>query len=146
MYFRFIMLLLLVVSGNFARASDCGMRPSVTYEDRYGEKTGILITEERMRGVPAWSPEKGENSEPPLSVGAAIHIVKLWIKSKRDKKSDLHIFRVSLPGTSCWALRGYWYYLFQLVPNKQDGALPYNRLFVAVLMDGSIVEPIPVKQ
>ncbi len=107
-----------------------------------GFRIKLVIPSEKMKAAPKWSPEKGE---PPLTIANLIKIATSWARNKYKRFDDVKIGEISLMGRGCWANEGYWYYQVDFTPIMDGNQLWSTAYFAAVLMDGTVIEPVKEK-
>jgi len=122
-----------------------GIRPSVIYSDCLLRDPSvwfeITVTESAIDRAPKWK-EKDEN--PPLSARRAIELADM-LRAKLVNETEewkWHLECVSLTPFDPESPRGRWFWQISYYA-VQDGtyARPLNHLHLAVLMDGTVVEP-----
>jgi hypothetical protein len=138
-----LFLLATVSTGACAGDPDCGDHPVITTTKDDGTTIGIVITDEHLRKSPRWSIEAGE---PPLSISKAVAAAKAWGKKTYTRYDDVRIQSISLDAIGCRSVRDKWYYLVHFSPIIDGNAVFGGGFFAAVLMDGTVIGPVPVKR
>jgi hypothetical protein len=104
----------------------------------FGKSYTISVTREALRRAPAWD-ESAEN--PPLSARRALKLATECQRALVAAPADWewHLMYLGLRQNN-----GRWYWLanFEAYPTRHafDGVAP--NLYVAVLMDGTVVKPV----
>jgi len=133
----------LFICGSFAAGAqniNCAKFP-ISYEKlEDGTTLGILVSEAQFKRAPPWS----GHGEPPLSIGRVIAIAEQWGKSKYRAYDSAGIQSVSLTEFGCPGQPKYWWYSVHFVAVKK-GKPSFGGNSVAILLDGTIVEPTKVK-
>lgn len=91
---------------------------------------------ERMKRLPDWKPNIADGGDPPLSVGAAVKIARLWV-IKNGAPKDTRLQRVFLKPID-WEgtlFPNEYYYIITFEAGLLDS------IDCVVLVDGSVVEP-----
>ena len=142
---RIVLLSLLITTTSVANAAspECGNHPVITITKTDGTAIGIVISDEQWKKAPRWKVEAGE---PPLSLSKAISIAKAWAKKTYTRYDDVTIEGVDLNAHGCATTRDQWYYLVHFSPIMDGQRLFGGSYIAAVLMDGTVVGPIPVKR
>ena len=122
---------------------DCGNHPVMTMTKDDGTTIGIVISDERRKKFPAWKIGSGE---PPLSISKAVAAATDWGKKTYTRIDDVRIHSISLSSISCLSVKDKWYYLVSFSPIIDGNAVYGSGYFAAVLMDGTVVGPVPVKR
>ena len=140
----FIVFLLGAISAAaYAEGPDCGDHPVMTTTKDDGTAVGIVITDDQRRKSPTWNIESGE---PPLSISKAIAAAKVWGKKTYTRFDDVRIHSVSLSSIGCYSVKDKWYYLVNFSPIIDGNAVYGSGYFAAILMDGTVIGPVPVKR
>jgi hypothetical protein len=121
----------------------CGDRPVLTSIKDDGTAIGIVISDEQRSKMPRWSIDSGD---PPLALSKAIAAAKAWAKKAYTRYDDVRVDSISLSSFGCATARDQWYYLVNFSPIIDGNVLFGGTYFAAVLMDGSVVAPVPVKR
>jgi hypothetical protein len=142
---RTVVLLLLCVTVLTAHASppDCGNHPVLTTTKADGTAIGIVISDAQIGKAPTWSIESGE---PPLSISKAVAAAKAWGKKTYTRYDDMRIESISLNSLGCSSSKNQWYYVVNFSPIIDGNVLFGGSYFAAVLMDGTVIGPVPVKR
>jgi hypothetical protein len=136
-------LLAAVTTSALAGGPDCGDHPVMTAMKDDGTAIGIVISEEQRKRSPTWNIESGE---PPLSISKAVAAAKAWGKKTYTRYDDVRIHSVSLSPIGCFSVKDKWYYLVNFSPIIDGNSVYGSGYFAAVLMDGTVVGPVPVKR
>ncbi|MCC8361690.1 hypothetical protein LK996_01145 [Lysobacter sp. A6] len=116
----------------------CGMESVYSTTGPDGKTTELRLDFDALARMPAWTPG---NSDPPLSVAKASQLALAWGKHRYRRYDDVRIAEILLTSAGCRQTSPRWYYRVQFRPMMEgNGVLGYDQ-FVAVLMDGTIVEP-----
>lgn len=134
-----LMLLLTLVLSADALARDCGKVPAMAHQMQDGTRLALMIPSEVMRRTPKWTPGDGE---PPLPVRDAVSIAQNWARDKYTRFDRVDIAGIDLFGRSCWAAEGHWFYIVHFSPIINGNPLRDTSYFVAILMDGTVVEAV----
>lgn len=126
-----------------AGGPSCGDHPVMTTVKEDGTAIGIVITDEQRSRSPTWNIESGE---PPLSISKAVAVAKAWGKKTYTRYDDVRIHGVSLSSIGCYSAKDKWYYLVNFSPIIDGNAIYGSGYFAAVLMDGTVIGPVPVKR
>ena len=140
-----VLLLLIGLWGaNLAFAEDqpCGSQAMMTMTKGDGSKLALFIPPAQISNSPAWSPE---TSEPPLPVSKAVQLATEWAKKEHKRFDGVQVRGINLGTYGCPAPKDRWYYTIHFVPVMDTIPLMVPGYFVAVLMDGTILGPTPVK-
>ena len=139
---RYIALIVLSLCYGLAQAN-CGDRPVMTTQKEDGTTVGLVVTEEQQHKTPKWKIGSGE---PPLALSKAIGAALSWAKKNYKRYDDVQVHSISLSSIGCSQARDKWYYLVHFSPIIDGNALFGSGYFAAVLMDGTVVGPTPVKR
>ena len=142
---RAIVLVLVAVAslGAHAQSRECGNHPVLTTTKEDGRTIGIIISDEQRRKAPNWNIDSGE---PPLSISKAVVAAKAWAKKTYTRYDDVQIQSISLSSFGCSSMKDKWYYTVSFTPIIDGNAVFSGGYFAAVLMDGTVVGPVPVKR
>jgi hypothetical protein len=136
-------LLAAAFTGAHAARPDCGDHPVMTTTKADGTTIGVVIKDEQLKKSPTWNIESGE---PPLSISKAVTAAKAWGKRTYTRYDDVRIQSISLSAIGCTSVKDKWYYMVHFSPIIDGNAVFGGGYFAAVLMDGTVVGPIPVKR
>lgn len=139
----FIVILSGAVSTAAYAGPDCGDHPVMTTTKDDGTTIGIVISDEQRKKSPAWEIESGE---PPLSISKAVAAATDWGKKTYTRFDDVRIHSISLSSIGCHSVKDKWYYLVSLSPIIDGNAVYGSGYFAAVLMDGTVIGPVPVER
>lgn len=136
---QFICAACLLIATNATAKDFCGMGQSEmngVMED--GRKVSLILDGARVLGTPAWDFER---EDVPLSVNAASKLAMEWAKKKYREYDAVNINVITIRSFSCGDKFLHWYYVFDF-STVEDGQRSHDvGNWLAVLMDGSIVEP-----
>ena len=103
------------------------------------------ITRTQIEKVPAWTPQDG--TAPPLQIDAA---VDLGLASVRARHPDFSTFELGLIEISRihtpHPLPNRWAYFVRFTPVVDGNRVMGGTYVAAVLMDGTILEPVTIPQ
>lgn len=133
---------LLSVTQVFAQEASCGSQAMVTIAKADGSKSGLIIAPTQISSSPAWSPETGE---PPLPLSKAVQLATEWAKKEHKRFDGVQVRGVNVTPYGCPTPKDRWYYTVHFAPIIDSIPLLAPGYFVAVLMDGTIIGPTPVK-
>jgi hypothetical protein len=108
-----------------------------------GGKNELVIDSSKVEKTPQWTPGVGE---PPLMIGKATSIALSWGKKHFSRFDGVEIDRISLADSSCSGEGKKWYYIFEFTPVMAGNRMFGSGNWLAVLMDGSIIETQITKQ
>lgn len=123
-------------------AADCGTRTVMSTTRDDGTKIGIVISDAQFSRAPSWSPEKGE---PPLSIAQVIKVSLSWAKQTYKRFDSVQIQGISLSEVGCNPGERSWYYLVHFAPIMDGSRIFSGGYFAGVLMDGTVVGPVQIK-
>ena len=126
-----------------AGPSDCSNYPVLTTTKEDGTTIGIVISDELRKRTPQWNIESGD---PPLPLSKAVAAAKAWAKKTYTRYDDVKVECVTLNSYGCAIAKNQWYYLVHFSPIIEGNALFGGTYFAAVLMDGTVVGPVPIKR
>ena len=139
---RISIFIALILSSPLAGAS-CGDRPLITWQKEDGTSVGVVVTEEQQNKTPKWKMGAGD---PPLSLTKAIDTALAWGTKNYKRYDSVQIHSISLNSIGCSAAKDKWYYLVHFAPVIDGNAIFGSGNMAAVLMDGTVVGPVPVKR
>jgi hypothetical protein len=132
----------LITSQVFAQDASCGSQAMMTIAKADGSKSGLFISPTQISNSPAWSPE---TSEPPLSFSKAVQLATEWAKKEHKRFDGVQVRGINVTPYVCPTPKDRWYYTVHFAPIIDSIPLLAPGYFVAVLMDGTLVGPTPVK-
>ena len=134
------LLLLALLTTVQAHAESPRCAPSPTYSGRgaNGGHADLIIPDSAARSAPPWTPGRGE---PPISVEHVVTIASTWAAAHHAPFDELRISAITLNGLPCTGKDVPWYYRVDFDPVLKGEVLHSSLHFIAVLMDGSIIEP-----
>jgi len=114
--------------------------------DMEGNETRLCLEHEAVERSPRWSPETG--SEPPLGLLEAVAIGKGWASEHLAQFDSVNIDQISLHRAFSGPEGTYWFYKVSFAPVVAGRSLYAHGagFYVAVLMEGTTVEPITGKR
>ena len=116
----------------------CNGDATYTSTNGAGVKTALFLTEDHFLGAPTWTPGAGE---PPLTVGRAVSIALDWAGRSLPKYDGVKFRDLQLITYQCRRGQPRWYYRIDYLPIFDGNEVYGARGWLAVLMDGSVVEP-----
>jgi hypothetical protein len=125
-----------------AQEQPCGSQSMMTISKADGSKLGLFISPAQISNSPAWTPESGE---PPLPLSKAVHLATEWAKREYKRFDGVQARAVNLGTYGCPTPKDRWYYTIHFSPIMDTVSLLVPGYFVAVLMDGTVIGPTPVK-
>jgi len=131
-------LLLAAMSLSFNTYS-CGSYPVVYVKYKDGVNIGLFITPNDMKNSPNW--DVSGNDEPPIGVVQSKKIAIDFVKKKHQEFDDVRIKNIKLNMADCTNGISGWYYLYTINPVIDGNELWGKGNWIAVLMDGSVIEP-----
>jgi hypothetical protein len=137
------MFLLAVCATAWARGPECGNHPVMSSVKDDGTTIGIVIDDGQRKRSPTWNVEAGE---PPLPISKAVAAAKAWGKKTYTRYDDVRIQSVSLNSLGCTSEKDKWYYLISFSPIIDGNAVYGGGYFAAVLMDGTVIGPVPINR
>ena len=129
--------LLAALSLNAELAHACGGFPVMSTELFDGRKVELVIDWHLLLRADAWAPGRGD---PPLSVASATEIAMAWAKDRYVRFDDVSVREISLLSLGCQKEERRWYYVFDLAPMMDGREMLSSGDWVAVLMDGTVIE------
>jgi hypothetical protein len=126
----------------FAQDASCGSQPMTTITKADGSKFGLFISPAQIANSPAWTPETGD---PPLAVSKAVQLATEWAKKEYKRFDGVQARGINLGTYGCAAPKDRWYYTVHFAPIMDTIPLLVPGYFAAVLMDGTVIGPAPVK-
>lgn len=101
---------------------------------------------EEVFNVPEWLPDK---SNPPLTIPGALTIAKVAAQSEFPQYKDFEVGGLDInpiPVPSFFSqLKNRWFYVVELHPKIDGETQRDDRVWVVVLMDGTVIKPTPWK-
>jgi hypothetical protein len=108
------------------------------FSNEAGKPVMLALSEVDLMRTPQWSPMEGD---PPLSIAKASSIARAHFAIKRPGVSSLVLHEIELVPARCPSGER-WYYVFQFATHQRYEEMP-GWLVIAVLMDGTLIEPVP---
>lgn len=139
---RIAVLFIISIACGAANAG-CGDRPVLTVQKEDGTTVGVVITTEQQDKTQKWVPGSGD---PPLSLSKAIEVALSWAKTNYKRYDGVQLQSINLNSLGCSQTRDKWYYIVHFSPVIDGSALYGSGYFAAVLMDGTVIGPTPVKR
>lgn len=127
-------ILALVLQSQITYAMDMSVRTS-TRED--GTRVALYLHDEQVAKAPKWDPELGP---PPFSISEAIAVAKAWAAEEYHQFDKVDVRQIEINDLG-FRRKGSWYYVISLVGYVKGMPLFGGDLYVAVLMDGTVVAP-----
>ncbi len=121
----------------------CDGKATYTSTNSAGVKTGLFLSEDHFLGAPIWNPGSGE---PPLTVGRAVNIALDWAKRTLPKYDGVKFSDLQLISYQCRRSEPRWYYRIDYLPMFDGNEVYGARGWLAVLMDGSVIEPRVIEE
>jgi hypothetical protein len=122
-----------------ASPQGCGVETVYKSTGPDGRTTELRLDFDKLARLSTWTPG---NTDPPLSIAKASQLALAWGKQRYRRYDSVEIAEIMLTRAGCHVTSPRWYYRVQFRPMMDgNGVLGYDQ-FVAVLMDGTIVEPI----
>ena len=122
---------------------ECGTHPFYSTKKEDGTTIGLIATDADLARDPAWTPGHGE---PPISPGRAYDLALAWAKANWKRYDSFGLERIELQTAGCDSSHKKWLYGVSLEPVIDGNRLFGGNYVLAVLMDGSIIAPTPVKK
>ena len=101
-------------------------------------RVSLVLSRQKLAETPGWN--AGVDS-PPLSLSAAVDIASKWGNKRYSEFDEIAISAISLKSSPCRRLPQRWYFVFEFSTWKAGRPSSSSGNWLAVLMDGSIVEP-----
>jgi len=124
----------LVVFFQVANAMDMAVRTS-TRED--GTRVALYLPDDKIAQTPKWDPEI---APPPFTIAEAIAAAKAWATEEYHQFDKVEVRQIEINDLG-FRRKGSWYYIISLVGYIKGMPLFGGDLYVAVLMDGTVVPP-----
>lgn len=125
-----------------AQDHSCGSHAMTTTTKADGSKLGLFISPAQISSSPAWKPGTGE---PPLPFSRAVQLALHWAKAEYKRFDDVQIRSVHVTSYGCPSPENRWYYNVDFTPIMDGNPMFATGYFVAILMDGTIIAPTPIK-
>jgi hypothetical protein len=119
-------------------ANACG-KMAVLSTETGNKRIELIIEENKIAKTPAWNPTMGE---PPISVAKASAIALAWAKNRFKRFDSVMIREIALVEYTCASQSSRWYYRFDFVPLMDNNRVYGSGYWAALLMDGSMIQPI----
>jgi hypothetical protein len=126
----------------FGQEPSCGTQAMATINKADGAKLGLFMSPAQMSNSPAWTPETGE---PPLAVSKAVQLATEWAKKEYKRFDGVQARAINLGLYPCPTPKDRWYYTVHFTPIMDSVPLLVPGYFAAVLMDGTVIGPTPMK-
>ncbi|MFA7096090.1 MAG: hypothetical protein WC383_06350 [Gammaproteobacteria bacterium] len=126
--------LALVLLSQISYAMDMPVRSS-TRED--GTRVVLYLPDEQVAKAPKWDPEL---EPPPFSISEAIAAAKAWAAKEYHQFDKVAVRQIEINDLG-FRRKGSWYYVISLIGYVKGMPLYGGDLYVAVLMDGTIIAP-----
>ena len=121
----------------------CGDYPVISSRKADGSEIGLYIDNDLVRNTPKWVLGQGE---PPLSVAEVSSVAIDWANSRWPKFDQVNVDEITVTGYDCFQDIGYSYYRIKFTPIFDGNKIYGSTYMVAILMDGTIIEPRKVER
>jgi hypothetical protein len=131
---KMAVVLALALLSQIAYAMDMPVRTS-TRED--GTRVALYLPDEQIANAPKWSPAI---EPPPFPISSAVAAAKAWAAKEYHQFDKIDVRQIEINDLG-FRRKGSWYYVISLVGYVKGMPLFGGDLYVAVLMDGTLIAP-----
>jgi len=127
---------------SIATAESCGDMTVLSSRFETGERIELVLKSEMLERTKGWEVGHGE---PPLPLGKASAVATNWARAHLRKFERVEISRIEFNRSPCLGSGERWYYVFEFSPFIGGSRISVPGQWIAILMDGNVVEPTTLK-